>query len=197
MSFANRTSKLILASASPRRRQLLAGLGLPFEAIAVELDEQGVNEPTPDRLVRRLAVEKAERVARQRPDAIVIGADTVVVHGGEVLGKPRDASDAVTMLRRLSGQTHHVYTGVAVVCQAEGRELVEHEVTAVTFGELTPRAIERYVASGEPLDKAGAYGIQGVGATLVRRVEGCYFNVVGLPLYRLARMLAAFGIEIP
>lgn len=197
MSFANRIPRLILASASPRRRELLAGLGLPFEAISTEIDEERVQEPTPDRLVRRLAREKADSVARQHPEAIVIGADTVVVHAGDVLGKPRDTSDAAAMLRRLSGETHHVYTGVAVVRRADGRALVEHEVTAVTFGELAPRAIERYVASGEPMDKAGAYGIQGVGATLVRRVEGCYFNVVGLPLYRLARMLAAFGIEIP
>ena len=188
---------LILASASPRRRELLASLGLSFRVVPARFDESGVDEPHPEALVRRLAHEKAAEVARVHADSLVIGADTVVVHEGTILGKPQSVGDARAMLRRLSGRTHHVYTGVALIHQASGRVQVEHEVTAVTFGELSPERIERYIATGEPMDKAGAYGIQGIGATLVRRVEGCYFNVVGLPLFLLARLLAEHGICVP
>ena len=188
-------AELILASASPRRKELLERLGLEFRTVPAEVDERPIAEGIrdPERLVTALAEAKAKAVARAHPGALVIGADTVVVLDGEILGKPSDESEARRMLSRLSGRTHHVYTGVAVVDGASGRFHVCAEVTAVTFGRLTEELIDRYVRTGEPLDKAGAYGIQGLGATLVERVEGCYFNVVGLPLFRLARLLEAFG----
>jgi len=173
----------------------LERLGLEFRTVPAEIDErpiaEGIRDPV--RLVKALAEAKARAVARAHPEALVIGADTVVVLDGDILGKPSDESEACEMLSRLSGRTHHVYTGVAVVDGTSGRSQACAEVTAVTFGRLTEDLIDRYVRTGEPLDKAGAYGIQGLGATLVERVEGCYFNVVGLPLFRLARLLEAFG----
>lgn len=186
---------LVLASASPRRRELLERLGVEFRTVPAEVDERPIAEQVrePARLVTLLAETKAKAVAREHPRALVIGADTVVVLDGEILGKPSDAREARRMLARLSGRTHHVYTGVAVVDGESGRSESCAEVTAVTFGRLTDEQIERYVQTGEPLDKAGAYGIQGIGATLVERVEGCFFNVVGLPLFRLSRLLEAFG----
>lgn len=190
--------EIILASASPRRRELLGHLGLEFRVAPSDVDETPLVQAMrdPERLVAALAEAKAMPVARMHPGALVIGADTIVVLDGEILGKPVDARQARAMLERLAGRTHRVYTGVAIVEGGSGRAEVGVESTAVTFGPMTPETIERYVRTGEPLDKAGAYGIQGLGATLVERVEGCYFNVVGLPLFRLARMLEAFGVRI-
>ena len=156
-----------------------------------------MNGQAPDELVTSLAKGKALAVAGKHPEAVVIGADTVVVLDGEILGKPKDPAEATSMLGRLSGRVHTVKTGLCVVREADRRILTAVESTEVTFGELTPEQIDRYVATGEPMDKAGAYGIQELGATLVRRVDGCYFNVVGLPLFRLARMLESFGMRIP
>lgn len=188
---------IVLASASPRRRELLATLQLPFRVMPAPVDEEGVDEPTPQRLVQTLAQVKAEAVAKLHPDALVIGADTVVVLDGRVLGKPASAQEARSMLAALSGKRHQVMTGLSLIHRQSGTRRTEYEMTHVTFAPLSPKAIDRYVNTGEPMDKAGAYGIQGLGATLVQGIEGCYFNVVGLPLYRLARMLAAFGIIVP
>ena len=188
---------LILASASPRRRELLNSLGLRFEVVTPAFDEDSLDTTDPARLVRGLALGKAESIAGGRPESIVVGADTIVVLDGEILGKPKDPEHAAEMLSRLSARTHQVLTGIAVVAKDAGRLDVEHEETDVTFGRLTSEQIRRYVATGEPLDKAGAYGIQAVGATLVREISGCYFNVVGLPLFRLARILGKHGISIP
>ncbi|HLS91098.1 MAG TPA: Maf family protein [Limnochordia bacterium] len=188
--------KIILASASPRRRALLADLNLAFDVEPAPFDEASVNASVPEELVMALARGKARAVAKRHPDALVIGADTAVIIDGEVLGKPRDVQDAHRMLRRLAGRTHRVLTGVALCHLATGREAVAYESTDVTFGPLSDDEIARYIATGEPMDKAGAYGIQGYGAVLVQGVKGCYFNVVGLPLYRLARMLRAFGVEV-
>jgi septum formation protein len=183
--------RLVLASASPRRRELLALLDRPFEVVTVDVDERpGPDERAPD-LVERLAVAKARAGHDLVPDAVVIGADTVVALDDEVLGKPRDRADAARMLRRLSGVTHRVLTGVAVV---DGERLTrEVTVTEVTFAELGDDAIERYVATGEPDDKAGAYGIQGRGGTFVTSIRGSYHNVVGLPVAQLAALLAALS----
>ncbi len=192
---------LILASASPRRRELLAQAGYLFEVQASSVDESRRSGEDGIRFATRLAREKAEQVAQhvlaQRPSSgqptLVLGADTVVVCDGEILGKPVDAADATRMLLLLSGRTHHVVTGVAVVGGAKVVE-VAAEVTQVTVLTLSPQEIAEYVASGEPMDKAGAYAIQGYAARWIPRISGCYFNVVGLPLALVASLLE--GVEL-
>ena len=187
-------TKLVLASTSPRRAEVLADAGFTFEVVAARVDESRRTGEQAEAYVRRLAEAKARAVAGGvNPPAIVIAADTVVVMDGEVLGKPASADDAGRMLRRLSGRTHQVLTGLAVLKIPGGATRVEIETTQVTFAPLTEAEIEAYVASGEPLDKAGAYAIQGRGGRFVARVEGCYFNVVGLPLARLYSMLSEMG----
>jgi len=187
---------LVLASRSPRRAELLAVAGLPFEivlpgeaaeaAAARDIDANG----DPVHYAERLAAAKARDVAAGQPDRLVLGADTVVVLDGEVLEKPVDEADAVRLLGLLSGRRHTVISAVALCGGAAGEAgRVAHESTDVEFLPLTPEAITRYVATGEPMDKAGAYGIQGFGALMVREVVGCYFNVMGLPLARLGEML--------
>lgn len=187
---------IVLASASPRRQQLLAETGLPFNVQVPAVDEDAIDGPSPKELAQQRAWYKARAVARTLDRGLVIGADTIVVCQGQVLGKPRDPADARRLLRLLSGRSHRVITGVCV-CQApEGRAVVGAACTKVTFRPLTPAEIERYVATGEPMDKAGAYGIQGRGALLVERIVGDYFNVVGLPLTLLARLLKEFGVDM-
>ena len=155
---------------------------------------------SPDALVTTLAAAKAREVAG-RPetpeDAWVLAADTVVVLDGQVLGKPADAAEARAMLARLAGRTHRVHTGVALTRARDGLLVADVEVSAVTMAPLDAATIARYVATGEPLDKAGAYAVQGLGSIFVERIEGCYFNVVGLPLARTARLLRAFGLDVP
>lgn len=187
--------EIVLASASPRRQELLRQVGVSFRVIPSTFDESVATPMAPVDLVEYLAVSKARDVARHQPGALVIGADTIVVIDGETLGKPRDRSDAIGMLQRLSGREHEVHTGLAVVT-GERRELVSHESTSVRFRDLTLAQIERYVDSGEPMDKAGAYGIQERGAAIVSSVQGDYFTVVGLPICRLVQMLSQFGIEV-
>lgn len=174
---------LVLASASPRRRGLLDRMGLAHEVVPADIDETPRPGERPEALVARLAEAKATHVLRSSPatagDLVVLAADTVVVIDGAVLGKPADAADAAGMLGSLSGRTHEVLTGVAVA--RPGSVVVVVERTAVTFGALDEGEIEAYVATGEPLDKAGAYGIQGRGGNFVTRIEGSYDNVVGLP----------------
>ncbi|HEY3314398.1 MAG TPA: Maf family protein [Bacillota bacterium] len=187
--------QLILASTSPRRRTLLEQIGIPFEVVASEVDEKLI-EGTPVQQARALALTKARAVAASRRAGLVIGADTIVVVGSAILGKPMDRKEARMMLGLLAGRRHQVITGVAVVDAAGGREVVGHEETAVWIRSLSAGEIERYAASGEPDDKAGAYAIQGLGSLLVERIEGCYFNVVGLPLVRLDRMLSEFGVHL-
>ena len=191
--------ELVLASESPRRRELLGGLGVPFSVIPSKICESKIASDDPGRLVEELARHKAEAVAAELPssqESLVIGADTIVVLNGIVLGKPKDEADAVTMLQRLSGCWHQVFTGIAVTQSVSGCSLYSHEVTAVKFRSLSAEEIAAYVATKEPLDKAGAYGIQGKGALLVERIDGCYFNVVGLPLVKLAGLLARFGVHL-
>jgi septum formation protein len=181
---------IVLASASPRRVALLKQLGLRFTVQDPGPDRTWPGRAEPRNGVRALALDKARRIAARRPEAIVVGADTVVVARGFRMGKPDNEAQAVEMLRRLQGRTHEVWTGIAVVRGQDARTAAE--CTRVQFGRLTEEEIRRYVATREPLDKAGAYGIQGLGALLVRRIEGDYFNVVGLPLYRLRLVLAEF-----
>lgn len=185
----------MLASASPRRRELLSSLGVDYDIVVPDVDEESVQSDSPAELAQGRALLKARAAAELVPGAIAIGADTIVVCDGEVLGKPRDAADAKRLLEKLSGRTHVVITGVAV-CEAGGECLVDRAETEVRFRPLTREEIERYVATGEPMDKAGAYGIQGKGALLVEHIVGDYFNVVGLPLVLLASMLRRFGVTL-
>ena len=181
---------LVLASASPRRVTLLRQVGAAFTVVDPGPDRAWPGQAEPRHGVRALAIDKARRVAAKRSGCVVIGADTVVVARGTRLGKPASREEAVEMLSRLQGRTHEVWTGLAVVSGREER--TASECTRVQFARLTPEEIESYVRSGEPLDKAGAYGIQGQGGMFVRRVEGDYSNVVGLPLARLRAVLAEF-----
>ena len=187
---------IILASQSPRRRELLERMGLTgFRVISPDVDENLGEELPPAELVSRLSRRKAGAVAAQAgPDTLVIAADTVVALEGAVLGKPADQREAFAMLSALSGNRHYVYSGLTVI-QGD-RVATQHECTTVTFRELEPEEISHYIATGEPMDKAGAYGIQGLGAMLVSGIEGDYFNVVGLPIFRLSRILAGFGLDL-
>lgn len=187
---------IILASASPRRRELLTGIGLSFIVDPADVDETNETELDPVARALALASRKARRVSERRERGLVIGADTIVVIDGVILGKPSDAEEASAMLRRLSGRTHEVITAVAIVDAASGRMEAAHATTRVTFRPLSEGEIARYIATGEPFDKAGGYGIQGRGALLVERIEGCYPNVVGLPLVTLADLFTKFGVDL-
>ncbi len=185
------TPRLILASQSPRRAELLGRLGIEFDVHPADIDESYADHEMPADHAERLAREKAVVVARARTGALVIGSDTIVVLGNDVLGKPRDQAEAVEMLLRLAGREHEVFTGIAVT-DGERIESALERVT-VRFRPLDRRACERYVATGEPLDKAGAYGIQGFGSALVEAITGDYFAVMGLPVVRTLQMLERFG----
>lgn len=186
--------RLILASASPRRRELLTQAGFTFAIHPAHINEDPLASEDPITYVVRLARDKAQAVFAELndPEAVVLGADTTVTLDGHILAKPIDAADAARMLRLLSGRTHRVITGIAVTT-ATGTE-VAAEVTGVRFIALSDADIAAYVASGEPMDKAGAYGIQGLAAKWIPRIEGCYFNVVGLPLALVTTMLEATGL---
>ncbi|EIT85344.1 Maf-like protein [Fictibacillus macauensis ZFHKF-1] len=185
--------RLILASSSPRRKELLSMNSIKYEVIPSTIQE--VMDPTlsSEELVCSLARQKAEDVWKRHKDAVVLGADTVVVIDETVMGKPEDRSDAVRTLQSLSGKTHTVYTGVCIL--SEEKECVFSVATEVTFWELSAAEIENYIETGEPFDKAGSYGIQGRGSRLVKRIEGDYYSVVGLPVSRVVRELDSFGIS--
>ena len=187
---------IILASNSPRRRELLDQIGLAFTAAPADVDERLHPGEAPKGYAERLALDKARAAAGRAGKDIVIAADTIVVVNGKVLGKPSDAEDARRMLTELSGREHEVITALAVMDAATGRSSVRTSITRVWFRTLTEREINVYVETGEPLDKAGAYGIQERGALLVERIDGCYSNVVGLPLSLLGEMLRDFGITV-
>jgi septum formation protein len=182
---------IVLASASPRRRQLLEMLRIPFRVVAPEVDERVRPGEPPDAYVRRLSRAKAEAVAPEAPGDVILAADTTVVLDGEIFGKPASAADAVAMLLRLQGRTHQVFTGVAVARDAELAQAVD--VSRVTFRPADRPALEAYAATGEPLDKAGGYAVQGLGAPLVERVEGDFFGVMGLPVRLALDLLERFG----
>lgn len=185
--------RVILASASPRRRELLTLIGMPHEVRPADIDEMYLAGEAPREHALRLAREKATRI----PDtnAVVIGSDTIVVVDGDVLGKPSSEADATRMLRRLSGRSHMVVTAVAVAWR--GRVAADAESVEVTFHPLTDEQIRGYIATREPMDKAGAYGIQGYGATIVARVSGDYFAVMGLPLQRMVLLMRELGLNYP
>lgn len=193
---------IILASASPRRQELIRMLGLPVTLMPGNADETTPAHWTPRQIVEGLSERKAAAAAEKLQDVsprrgIVVGSDTIVVLDGKVMGKPSDEQEAERMLRELAGATHEVYTGVTCLRLSDGRTATSHRITRVKMRPLSSGQISRYVATGEPLDKAGAYGIQGLGALLVESIEGCYFNVVGLPLSLLAVQLEQFDITLP
>ncbi|HXG70144.1 MAG TPA: Maf family protein [Gemmatimonadaceae bacterium] len=185
--------RVILASASPRRRQLLDLIGIAHEVRPSDIDETALRGERPRKYAERLAREKVRAVAESDPDAVAIAADTIVVCGAKLLGKPSNAVDAGSMLSALSGRMHKVVTAVAVARSGKVKSAVEEVV--VTFRALTDDEIDAYIATGEPMDKAGAYGIQGYGATIVKRIEGDYFAVMGLPLVKLVGLLAELGVR--
>jgi septum formation protein len=192
---------LVLASASPRRQELLRNAGIPFVVQPTDIPETPQPGESPRACAERLAREKAQLVFRQRPNDFVLGADTIVTVDSEILGKPRDADDAARMLRLLSGRTHQVTTGVCLIGPrtenqepTTGFEDTRSETTLVTVNALGDDDIRAYVATGEPMDKAGAYAIQGIASRWIARIEGDYFNVVGLPVFLVYQMLRAHGV---
>ena len=194
------TPKIILASQSPRRRYLLERAGLKFKVVPSTLDEAAVVRPDPAETVQALALAKAGEIADRHPESWVIGADTVVVVEGRVLGKPATRAEAAEMLRRLSGRTHQVLTGWCVIRRAGGVCHADTVRTDVVFKELSADEIRWYIQTGEPFDKAGAYAIQGIGTFLVRRISGSYTNVVGLPVCEVLEFLIrekVVGFEEP
>ena len=184
--------KLILASASPRRAELLRNARIAFSVSEAEVPEIRRNQEWPEDFVRRIAGEKAKAIFAKHPDNFVLGADTVVIVEGQVLGKPTDAQDATRMLRLLSGGSHLVTTGVCLLGQKV--EDTRAETTTVSFSPLSDAEIAEYVATGEPTDKAGAYAIQGIASRWVTHLDGCYFNVMGLPVPLVYRMLQKHGV---
>lgn len=194
-------AKLILASGSPRRKELLEQIGVSFQVQSTDIDESVLPDESPEKYVTRLSAEKALAVFQHQPDKVVLAADTSVVINGRILGKPTDTQDAVDTLKMLSGQSHQVLTGVSLIAKAgneDSQQKVETIVTTtqVHFLPLSEQDINEYVATGEPMDKAGSYGIQGKAALFVDRIEGSYSNVVGLPLAQTGVLLKQFGIAV-
>ncbi len=187
---------LILASNSSRRKELLRQIGLDFSIDPADVDETALPNEPPEVYAMRVALDKARVVAARAGAGFVIAADTIVVLDSEILGKPADPRDAERILTRLSGKEHRVITGLAVGDAATGKSLTRASTTRVWFRSLALQEISSYVATGEPLDKAGAYGIQGLGAFLIERIDGCFCNVVGLPLPLLNELLRAFGVDL-
>ncbi len=188
--------RLILASASPRRADLLSQIGLMFEIYPSNIPEITLNHTSAEFVTQELALQKARFVAERHTEGFVIGADTLVSLKNELLGKPMNTTHAQEMLTRLSGTCHKVVTGVALIDAKLNKEKTWSETTQVYFRELCPAEIDTYIETGEATDKAGAYGIQGRGAAFVKRIEGCYFNVVGLPLASLVEQLAEFTRDV-
>jgi septum formation protein len=194
MTMTPQQQRLILASQSPRRKYLLEKAGLVFDVLPSSVDESAVPLSDPAIYVTTLAKAKAEEIASRHPDAWVIGADTIVLINGKILGKPASRKEAREMLRYLSGQTHQVYTGYALCCRASGRMIRDAVRTDVQFKDLSEAEIAWYIQTGEPFDKAGAYAIQGLGTFLVRSINGSYTNVVGLPVCEVIEALMQEGV---
>jgi len=192
----NKMKKIILASASPRRRELLEKLGLKFEVETGDYEEDINSKLEPHELARQLSIKKAQSVAVRNKNAIIIAADTIGVIGGKILGKPHTENKARKMLREISGKPHTVITGFTVLDTATDKILTHTVDTTVYIKKLTVEEIDAYVQTGEPMDKAGAYAIQGLGAVIVEKIEGDYYNVMGLPLNKLSETLKEFGINI-
>jgi septum formation protein len=188
--------EIVLASSSPRRKELLRLIGLKFRVDPAEYEERMDLNMPPHRLARHLSLEKAKSVAARYNDAIIIAADTFILFRGSLMGKPHTAQEAKRMLEMLNGKTHSVITGYTVIDTKTGKKISKSIETKVCFRRLTAEEIASYARTGEPLDKAGGYAIQGLGATLIKEIDGDYFNVIGLPLSSLAAVLKTFGVAV-
>ncbi len=189
--------RIILASGSPRRKRLLKQLiGDTFKVVIPDYEEDNDLGLEPIKMAKHHALGKARAVARNFPDAIVIGCDTFGMIDGEILGKPDGETGAIAMLRKISGRTLKVFSGVALIDSKSGEELVDHEISEVTMSEMSESEIKAYVATGEPLDKAASFATQGKGAVFVERIKGCYFNVVGFPLFKVNLLLKQAGVDV-
>lgn len=186
--------KIILASKSPRRRNVLEQIGLKFTVQVSDFDEASITFKTPVEMVEKLSLEKAKIIAKRNPDAVIIGADTTIVCKGEIIGKPKSIKDAVRILKLLSGNIHTVITGFTII--SGNKSITKHVTSKVKFKKLSEAEIKAYVATGEPMDKAGGYGIQDKAGVLIESVNGDYFNVVGLPIAVVSEVLKDFGVEI-
>ncbi|MEG1415288.1 MAG: Maf family protein [Clostridium sp.] len=186
---------IILASASPRRKEIMNLYGLDYKVIPSNADED-IDIECPYEMVKALASKKAQSIAVDNKDDLVIGADTIVYLDGKILGKPSSEEDAFKILKSLSGKSHEVVTGVSLICKNKNISISDYEVTKVYFKCLTDEEIQFYIDSKEPLDKAGSYGIQGIGSVFVEKIEGCYFNVVGLPVNKLYNLLGRIGVNL-
>jgi septum formation protein len=191
-----RVQQIILASASPRREEILKKTGLPFRVVASNYHEEVDSAMSPRSLARLLSLKKAEAVAERYQKALVIGADTFIVFKGRIIGKPHTKAEARRMLTMLNGKTHTVITGFTIIDGESGKKVSRSAETTVVLKKLTRAEIDGYVRTGEPLDKAGAYAVQGIGAAIVSRIEGDYFNVMGLPFSKLVESLKEFGVKI-
>jgi septum formation protein len=196
VSVNDRLQPIILASSSPRRHEILSRLGLSFTIDSADVDESVDENLLPGQAAQILALRKAQTVASYYAQGLIIAADTIVAVDGKVLGKPSDSSDALAMLLTLQGREHHVYSGFAVIDVATRRYEAGYEQTAVVFRPIDEAEARSYVATGEPMGKAGSYAIQGLGAVFVKEIHGDYFNVVGLPVFKLAQVLKTFGLDI-
>ncbi len=186
--------KIILASKSPRRKKILEQVGLSIKVVVSDFDEDKISFKTPQEMVEKLSLEKAKTVARKHPSAIILAADTTVIFNGEIIGKPKSKKDAFRILKLLSGSTHEIVTGFTIV---EGQKsITKHVASKVKFKQLLDKEIGVYVATGEPMDKAGGYGVQERGGLFMEYIEGDYFNVVGLPIFAVAQVLKEFGVDI-
>ena len=189
--------KIVLASGSPRRKEILENMNLKFDIIKSEIEETTLENESPEDLVKRLSYEKAHDIATRNRDSIVIGADTVVVLDNNVLGKPKDKEDAFNMLKKMSGREHDVITGISILCLDSKKEIIDFCVSKVKFKNLSDEDIYSYIATGECMDKAGSYGIQGLGGILVEYIKGDYFNIVGFPISSASEILKNnFNIDI-
>ncbi|HUD04551.1 MAG TPA: Maf family protein [Patescibacteria group bacterium] len=186
--------KIILASKSPRRKKILEQVGLNFEVMVSDFDETKIKFKTPQEMVEKLSLAKAKLIAKKNPGAIIIGADTTVIFKKEIIGKPKSKADAFRILRLLSGNTHEIVTGFTVI--KGSKSITKHVISKVKFKKLSNAEIKAYVATGEPMDKAGGYGIQEKGGLFMENITGDYFNVVGLPIFAVAQALKQFGVGI-
>jgi septum formation protein len=186
--------QIILASKSPRRKQILQQVGLEFTIAVSDFDETQIKFKTPEDLVEKLSFEKAKVIAVKNPNAIIIGADTTVIYKNEIIGKPTSKQDAIRILKLLSGNIHEVVTGFTVI--SGNKSITKHVTSKVKFKKLSEAEIKAYVLTGEPMDKAGGYGIQDKGGLFVEDIQGDYFNVVGLPIFAVSEVLKQFGVEI-
>lgn len=187
---------IVLASSSNRRKELLTRLGIKYTSMPSKIDEDGYDYEHPEKLVQELSLAKASNVANVVEDALIIAADTVVAHDNKVLGKPKDEEDAKRMLQLLENDKHEVFTGLALISANDEMHFLDYDVTEVFMRKVEEEEIERYIKTGEPMDKAGSYGIQGKGGIFVNKIIGSYFTVMGLPVHMLSMALKSFSIEI-